>query len=40
MVRAYSRKTPSIWVLADPDLINNHGANGEDFFALGWRRRF
>lgn len=22
------------------DLINNHGANGEDFFALGWRRRF
>ena len=22
------------------DLINSHGANGEDFFALGWRRRF
>jgi hypothetical protein len=22
------------------DLMNNYGANGEDFFALGWRRRF
>lgn len=22
------------------DLINNYGANGEDFLALGWRRRF
>jgi len=22
------------------DVINNYGANGEDFFALGWRRRF
>ena len=22
------------------DLINTHGANGEDFFTLGWRRRF
>jgi hypothetical protein len=22
------------------DLMNNYGANGEDFFALGWRKRF
>ena len=25
MVLAYSRKTPGVWVLADPDLLNNHG---------------
>ena len=30
MVLAYSRKTPSIWVLADPDLINNHGLSSRD----------
>lgn len=22
------------------DLLNNYGANGEDFFTMGWRRRF
>lgn len=29
-VLAYSRKTPGIWVLADPDLLNNHGLSSLD----------
>ena len=29
-VLAYSRKSPSIWVLADPDLLNNQGLRNRD----------
>lgn len=30
IVLAYSRKTPNLWVLADPDLINNQGLKSRD----------
>jgi hypothetical protein len=35
MVLAYSRKSPGIWVLADPDLLNNHGLSNLDTARAG-----
>lgn len=35
MVLAYSKKSPGIWVLADPDLLNNHGLSNLDTARAG-----
>jgi hypothetical protein len=35
MVLAYSRKHPSVWLLADPDLLNNHGLASLDTARAG-----
>ncbi len=35
-VLVYSRKTPSIWVLAEPDLLNNQGLASRDTARVAW----